>query len=90
MKLLFLAALSLLLCFSPLFASPLDPEGDAKITKNEAEHIALKRYPSSRVTAAKLEKVAGRLVWLIEIAPPQSKPVVAVTVDAMSGRIVSE
>ena len=90
MKLLSLMALSLLLCFSLLSASPLDPEGQAKITKNEAEHIALKRYPGARVTAAKLEKVAGGMVWMIEIAPPKSKPVIAVSVDAISGRIVSE
>ena len=90
MKLFSLAALSSLLCFSFLSASPPDPKGDAKITKNEAEHIALMRYPGARVTAAKLDKVKGRLVWLIEIAPPKSKPAVAVTVDAMIGRIVSE
>ncbi len=71
MKLLSLAALSLLLCFSFLSASPPDPKGDAKITKNEAEHIALMRYPGARVTAAKLDKVKGRLVWLIEIAPAE-------------------
>ena len=90
MKLLSLMALSLLLCFSHLSASPLDPEGETKITKNEAEHIALKRYPGARVTAAKLEKAAGGMVWLIEIAPPKSKPAVAVSVDATSGRIVSK
>ena len=90
MKLVSLTTLSLLLCFSFLSASPLDTKGEAKITKNEAEHIALKNYPGARVTAAKLEKVTGRLVWLIEIAPPKSKPAVAVTVDAMSGRIVSD
>jgi len=89
MKPVSLTALSLLLCFSFLSASPLD-NGGAKITKNEAEHIALKNYPGARVTAARLEKGAGGLVWLIEIAPPKSKPAVAVTVDAMSGRIVSD
>jgi uncharacterized membrane protein YkoI len=89
-KLFSFAALWLLLCFSFLSASPPGPKGDAKITKNEAEHIALMSYRGARVTAAKLEKVPGRLVWLIEIAPPKSKPAVAVTVDAMSGRIVSE
>ena len=89
MKLVSLTALSLLLCFSFLSASPLATKG-AKITKNEAEHIALMNYPGARVTAARLEMGAGGLVWLIEIAPPKSKSAVAVTVDAMSGRIVSD
>jgi uncharacterized membrane protein YkoI len=90
MKLISLTALSLLLCFSFLSASPPDKKGGAKITKNEAEHIALQNYPGARVTAAKLKDVTGRLVWLIEIVPPKSKPAVSVTVDAMSGRIVSD
>ena len=89
MKLVSLTALSLLLCFSFLFASPLGAKGGAKITKNEAEHIALRDYPDARVTAAKLEKATGRLVWRIEIAP-KSKPAVVVLVDAMSGHIVSD
>ena len=90
MKLISLTALSLLLCFSFLSASPLEAKGGAKITKNEAEHIALENYPGARVTAAKLQDVTGRLVWLIEIAPPKSQPAVTVMVDAMSGRIVSD
>jgi len=90
MKVLSLAVLWVFLCFSFLFASPSGSKDDAKITKNEAEHIALKRYPGARVTAAKLEEVTGRMVWLIEISPPKSKPAVAVTVDAMSGRIISD
>ena len=90
MKLVSLTALSLLVCFSFLSASPADTKSGAKITKNEAEHIALKDYPGARVTAAKLEKATGRLIWRIEIAPPKSKPAVVVLVDAMSGRIVSD
>ena len=90
MKLVSLTALSLLSLpfLSP--ASPLNTKDGAKITKNEAEHIALKNYPGARVTAARLEKGAGGLIWLIEIASPKTKTAVAVTVDAVSGRIVSD
>jgi Peptidase propeptide and YPEB domain len=87
MKLISLSGLSLLLCFSLLSASPSDWKGGPKITKNEAEHIALLRHPDARVTAAKLEEVRGRLVWLIEIAKP--KLVTEVAVDATSGRIAT-
>lgn len=85
MKLISLSALSLLLALSPLAASPHDPKG-AKITRNEAQHIALKHYPGGRVTAAKLEKVRGTLVWSIEIALSGAPPV-AVAVDARTGRV---
>ncbi len=80
----------LVVCLSPFQASPLNPKGDAKITKNEAEHIALKHHEGARVTAAKLEKVAGKLVWSIEVSRPKAKKVTQVTVDAMSGHILSQ
>lgn len=82
-----LAALSLLLSVSLLGASPHDRKG-AKITKNEAQHIALKRYPGARVTATKLETVRGILFWSIEIACADGKSS-AVTVDAKTGRVAS-
>ena len=86
MKFFSLAALSLFLGLSMVCASPLEREGGAKITKNEAEHIALKHHEGARVTAAKLQTVEGRKVWSIEIA--QGKHQTMVAVDAMSGRIL--
>ena len=88
MKLLLLLASLSFLLIAPLHAeSPLDPKGNAKITKNEAEHIALKHYPGARVTAAKLEKMRDTWVWSIEIARSNAKPVL-VTVEARTGRVV--
>lgn len=89
MKLISLAACAIILFCATAQASPRQPPGHAKITKNEAEHIALKRYPGGQVTAAKLEKVQGKLVWSLEIAPANSKPSQHVEVDAMTGRIAS-
>lgn len=86
MKFFSLTALSLLLGLSMVGASPLEKEHGIKITKNEAEHIALKHHEDARVTAAKLETVAGKKVWSIEIA--QGKHLTMVEVDAMSGRIL--
>ena len=89
MKLIFLSGLSLLLSLSFLSASPSARLDGAKITKNEAQHIALQHYPGTRVTAAKLETVQGKLVWSIELMQPKSKPVTVVAVDAISGRIAA-
>jgi uncharacterized membrane protein YkoI len=86
MKLLTPLVFSLFFSLSPLAASPSDPE-DAKITRNEAQHIALTQYPGARVIATKLETVQGVLIWSIEIALPDAKKV-AVAVDAQTGRIV--
>ncbi len=87
MKLISFAVCSLVLCLAPIQASPLDPKGNAKITKNEAEHIALKRFPGARVTSAKLETVQGKLVWSLQILDEGAKSARAVAVDAMTGRI---
>ena len=86
MKFFFLSILSIFLGLSLLAASPQNPKGDAKITKNEAEHIALRQHHGARVTAAKLETVEGKLVWSIEVAQGENRTMVAV--DAMTGRIV--
>jgi uncharacterized membrane protein YkoI len=86
MKFFSLSALCLLVGLSMIWASPLETKGGAKITKNEAEHIALKHHPGARVTAAKLETVQTVKVWSIEIAQGEQRQMVLV--DAMTGRIV--
>ena len=86
MKLVSLFAISCLLAFSQIDASPHDSK-EPKITRNEAQHIALRQFPGARVTAAKLETVQGALVWSIEIAPLNAKSVM-VAVDATTGRVV--
>ena len=67
-----------------VWASPLETKSGAKITKNEAEHIALKQHPGARVTAAKLETVQKVKIWSIEIAQGEQRQMVLV--DAMSGQ----
>ncbi|CAN5426083.1 hypothetical protein BH20VER3_BH20VER3_22550 [soil metagenome] len=88
MKSFSLIAVSLLWGVSILAASPIDPEGPAKITKNEAEHIALRQHQGARVTAARLEKVEGVLVWSIDVGQRDGKEITRVSVDAKSGRIL--
>jgi Peptidase propeptide and YPEB domain len=90
MKLFILLASSIVVSLSLLQASPEDSKGVAKITKNEAEHIALRNHAGARVTAAKLETVQGKMVWLVEVAEPKAQHVMHVSVDAMSGHILSE
>lgn len=88
MKLISLAACTFLLCLAPLQANPRHPKGEARITKNEAEHIALKNHLGARVTAAKLEKVNGKLVWSLMVAAGVEQPAQQVQVDAITGRLV--
>jgi Peptidase propeptide and YPEB domain len=88
MKLPSLVLLLLFLGCSPNFANPLPKEPGTKITKNEAEHIALKNHEGARVTAAKLETSEGHKIWRIELAQNERRTIVAV--DAVTGQIVPE
>gem|GEM_PF-5012249 len=90
MKPLFFLAFLLIMAALPLPAHARDTESGVKITKNEAEHIALQRHRGARVSSARLATVDGRKVWLIEISPQKGDPISQVSVDATSGRIVSD
>lgn len=87
MKFFSLSALSLLLGLSLAWANPLAKEPGSKITKNEAQHIALRGHKAARVTAAKLETIEGKKIWVIEIA--HGKRETTVHVNAVSGRVVA-
>lgn len=89
MKLISFAALWLVVSLALLQANPLHPPAGAKITRNEAQHIALKRFPGGHVKAVKLEKAKGKLIWSMAIAKPKSQTLTEVAVDAMTGRIES-
>ncbi len=86
MKFFSLSALCLLLGLSFACASPLEKKPGTKITKNEAEHIALRGHKGARVASAKLDTIEGRKIWVIEIA--QAKRPTTVQVDAVSGRVI--
>lgn len=71
-----------------MFANPLPAEPGTKITKNEAEHIALQHHEGARVTAAKLETSDRHNIWRIELAQNERRTIVSV--DAMTGRIIPD
>ncbi len=92
--LLSLAACSLALG-TTLSAAPGD---QAKISKQEAEKIALARVPDGTIKSAELETEHGKLIWSFDIARPKTfdiaRPKTAniteIQVDAKKGDIVSE
>jgi uncharacterized membrane protein YkoI len=87
MKFFPLTTLSLLLGISLLCANPVEKNPATKITKNEAEHIALRGRKGARVTAARLETVGSEKVWVIETASGEKQ--MTVRVNAATGRILS-
>lgn len=86
MKCFSLTTLSFLLGLSLVCAGPLEKRPGSKITKNEAQHIALRPHKGARVTAARLETIEGKKIWVIQIALGKHEQ--TVQVNAVTGRIV--
>jgi uncharacterized membrane protein YkoI len=64
-------------------------QAQAKISKEQAQQIALAKAPGGTVKEAELEKEKGKLIWSFDIATPGSKDITEVGVDAITGDVVS-
>jgi uncharacterized membrane protein YkoI len=60
----------------------------AKISRTDAEHIALARVPNGTIKSAELEKEKGKLIWSFDMNTPDSKDITEVNVDAITGQVV--
>ena len=63
-------------------------EAQAKITKAEAEKIALAKVPGGTIKEGEIEKEKGKIIWSFDIATPGTKDIIEVQVDAMTGDVI--
>jgi uncharacterized membrane protein YkoI len=70
--------------------SQTSPTLHARITRAQAERTALAKVPGGKVKSAKLAQENGQLIWSIDIVTPLTKKIVAVQVDARSGKALSK
>ena len=70
-------------------ASQAKLQAEAKVSKADAEKIALAQAPNGTIKEGELEKEKGQLIWSFDIATPDSKDITEVNVDAISGKVVS-
>lgn len=61
----------------------------AKISKADAEKIALAQVSNGTVKDAELEKEHGKLIWSFDIATPGSADITEVQVNAKTGKVES-
>ena len=61
----------------------------AKITKAQAQQIALAKVPHGIVKSAEIENEKGHLVWSFDIAKPKTKDITEILVDAKTGKIIA-
>src|SRR6266850_113849 len=64
-------------------------EASAKISRTEAEKIALAKVPGGTIKEGGIEKEKGKVVWSFDISTPGSKDITEVQIDAQSGVIVA-
>jgi len=61
----------------------------AKITKAEAEQIALAKVSRGIVKSAEIEKEKGHLVWSFDMVQPGTHDITECLIDAKTGKIIS-
>src|SRR5437868_6417229 len=64
-------------------------EAKAKVSRAEAEKIALAKVKDGRIVEGELEKEHRKLIWSFDIATPGSKNITEVHVDAKTGKVIS-
>ncbi len=60
----------------------------AKISKTQAEQIALAKVPNGKIQSEEIENEHNALVWSFDIATPGTKSITEVLVNAKTGKIV--
>lgn len=60
-----------------------------KITKNEAEHLVLQKFPKATVKNCQLKKESGHSVWQVTFLKPNESASATVEVDGRTGEIVN-
>jgi uncharacterized membrane protein YkoI len=61
---------------------------EAKITRAEAEKIALDKVPGGTIKEGDIEREKGKLLWSFDITTPGTKDITEVQVDAMTGEVL--
>ena len=61
---------------------------EAKVSQEDAQKTALAKVPGGAVKESELEKEHGKLIWSFDIATPDSKDIMEVEVDAVTGAVL--
>ena len=70
-------------------SSEADLVKQAKITRTQAEKIALAKVPGAKVQSGEIENEHNALVWSFDLVTTGSKNVTEVLVNAKTGKIIS-
>lgn len=89
------AALSAAIVASSLVSCATDAQKEAKlqsqakVSRAEAEKIALRKVPGGTIREGEIEKEKGKIIWSFDMAIPGTMDITEVQVDAMNGEVVA-
>lgn len=63
-------------------------QSQAKVSRSDAEKVALAKVPGGTIKEAELEKEKGRLIWSFDISTHGTADITEVNVDAITGELV--
>ncbi|MEP6811342.1 MAG: PepSY domain-containing protein [Chthoniobacterales bacterium] len=61
---------------------------EGKITKNQAEHLVLQKYPGAKINKCVLTQSHGHGVWMLDVVKAGTNATAKVQVDGLSGKIL--
>lgn len=64
-------------------------QAEAKVSRAEAEKIALAKVPGGTIKEGEIEKEKGKLIWSFDIATPGTSDITEVQVNALNGDVVA-
>ena len=64
-------------------------QAEAKVSRAEAEKIALARVPGGTIKEGEIEKEKGILIWSFDIATTGTPDITEVQVNALNGEVVA-
>jgi uncharacterized membrane protein YkoI len=66
-----------------------DLQAQAKISKDDAEQIAMAKVPNGTIKESELEKENGHLQWSFDMTTPGEKNITEVNIDAITGNVLN-
>lgn len=64
-------------------------QSEAKISKEQAEAIAMAKVPNGTIKESELERENGHLQWSFDMTVPDRKDITEVNVDAKTGDVLN-
>lgn len=61
---------------------------EGKITKNEAEHLVLRKFPGATIKKCELTRRTDHSIWVLEVIKAGAKDATRLEVDGRSGKIL--